>query len=105
METKFKVAELTKEMEKQNAIEELKGNFESHNRTIFAFIANEFRRYFNVEKGLDENNFKELISYVSNELHRLSKQENNIRKILGINSSDSIEEIVSNLLVSFYNNH
>ena len=105
MEAKLKASILSREMESQNLIEELKGNYELDKKKMLSFIANEFHQYYNVDKFYEEDFYQEVIHNVKKELQRLSTQEVNLRKILGISSLDSLENCVSHLFINLLNNH
>ncbi|OHT01538.1 hypothetical protein TRFO_31561 [Tritrichomonas foetus] len=104
-EARIKTLELAMSTQRQMELEEERSKLDEQKRQIYVFVAQQFRQLFQARELLNEDGFKSLISRCSDELNRLLKIEASLRRILGLNKGESIEDTVSNLLVSMYSNN
>lgn len=102
-EARVKTMELSFMTQKQMEIEEERSKIESQRRSIYAYVAVQFRPFFDVTTNfLSDEGFKSFVEKCSNELRRLTKTEAALRRLLGLHVNESIEDAVSQILVSIY---
>ncbi|EAX93605.1 hypothetical protein TVAG_427270 [Trichomonas vaginalis G3] len=80
-------------------LEEEKMRHESETRKIYTFVAEAFKSFFNPSASFNERNFKAVIEQVSDELVRLTKSDENIRRMLGASEKQTTEDAVAILLL------
>lgn len=93
---------LSQEMHYQSRIDEERANFNREKRKIIGFVAQQFRKFFDAHCELDDNSLRTTVNAVRDELDKYSKSDINIRKILMIGETDSVEDAVSKLVLSIY---
>lgn len=102
VETKLKAVSLSAETRANNLIEDLRTQFDIEKREIYSEVISNFRAFYDARKSLNEEGFKTLLHSVNTELARLTKQEAQIRRLLGLGPNESPETAISSLLVSLY---
>jgi hypothetical protein len=82
----------------ENRIGEFKLRCAAENQRIYAFAADQFRQFCDVSRHFDEREFRMLIARVKDELGRLTDAEVTVRKIIGGDPAQSIEDLVQQLV-------
>lgn len=98
IESKHKAAMIAQETEKQSHIEECKYQVENAKRELMAYVGLQFCSIFNAKEQIDASNFESFIQRLRRKFESLISEENNIRRMLSLNSEDSIESAISVLL-------
>jgi hypothetical protein len=96
--TRLKAVSLASETNCRNQIEEAKAQFELDKRRIFAAAANLFRQFYNPRNELNDAEFTRLLTRAAEELARSHGLELAIRRLLGIDLSESPEAAISKLI-------
>lgn len=104
VEAKISATRLSTEIECNNQIEDFKAQFEQEKRNIYGFVASSFRQFFSAKQQLDDFAFKQLIQRTSEELNKLMKADEGIRRLLGISTKESTEDAVAQYMLSMYHN-
>ena len=63
-----------------------------------AYVGLQFCSIFNAKEQIDASNFESFIQRLRRKFESLISEENNIRRMLSLNSEDSIESAISVLL-------
>ncbi|OHT06691.1 hypothetical protein TRFO_25146 [Tritrichomonas foetus] len=86
------------EAEFNSKIDEQRTNLENEKRKLFAFVADQFRQFFNPHDSLDENTFRCLVSKASSELIRLMSSDMAIRKMVGADVRQKTDDAVARII-------
>ncbi|KAK8834990.1 hypothetical protein M9Y10_016638 [Tritrichomonas musculus] len=100
---KMKACQIVTESSSKNTIADLQLQFYEEKRRIFSFAMKLFSTFYNSEKKIDEDVYKDTLTKASEALQKLMKQDDQIRKLLGITSNESVESNVSSILDKLYN--
>ena len=95
----MKATEISITTKAQIDIEIIKTSFSNEKRKLYAFFANNFNYLFDPTQKLTDDNFKKFVIKCSDEMQLLMKQEQSIRRLLGINQGENIEKAISSILV------
>ena len=68
----------------------------------FSMIANSFKSYFDPRRQMDDDYVQSILNEAASELDKLRKENVEVRKIMGIGESDSVQDAVAKLLLSAY---
>ena len=98
--TKLKALTLSSEMKIQNETENARLNFEQQKREIFHFAADVFKQFFDPRMQITESSFKTILQNVKARLDNSVKQEETIKRILGIIGNENIETALIRTLSS-----
>ena len=98
--TKLKAVSLSAETACHNKIDEVKSQCEVEKQQIYALAASLFRKYYDARKQLNKDEYDMLLRTVANELSRLAGQEANLRRLLGLDSTEPLDKAVSSLMMS-----
>jgi chromosome segregation ATPase len=102
LETKLKASELAMKMQSQAEIEEQRERIEREKREVLAMIANQFKQYYDPRNELDAHTVQQIVEKASGDLNRFVRQDTSLRKIVGIGSSDSLEEAMTTIVLAAY---
>lgn len=83
-------------------IEEQKHSWENEKRNIFSYLAQEFRTQFDASQSFNYQSFQNLINKIKQEILRYRKQENSIRKILRAKDNQTVEDVITDLVLSMH---
>lgn len=81
-------------------LESQKVKFENEKRKLFAFVADQFRQFFNPQDSLDETTIKAIITRASSELARLISSDFAIRKMVGADMQQRTDDAVAQLITN-----
>jgi regulator of replication initiation timing len=98
LSTRMKAMSLATEAKCHNQVEELKAKFELDKRKIFATAAERLRQFYNPRNELDDAEFARLMEIAASEITRLQTQELDIRKLLGIDRTESPDLSITRLI-------
>ncbi|OHT13771.1 hypothetical protein TRFO_15987 [Tritrichomonas foetus] len=98
IESKSKAAQIAQETQLQSQIEDSKWQIENAKREIMAYVGMQFSSLFNAKARIDESNFESFVHKLRKKFDDLISTENNLRHMLSLNSSDSVESAVSHLI-------
>ena len=87
-------------MKIQNETENARLNFEQQKREIFHFAADVFKQFFDPRMQITESSFKTILQNVKARLDNSVKQEETIKRILGIIGNENIETALIRTLSS-----
>ena len=99
LNSKMKATEISITTKAQIDTEIIKTSFSNEKRKLYAFFANNFNYLFDPTQKLTDDNFKKFVIKCSDEMQLLMKQEQSIRRLLGINQGENIEKAISSILV------
>ena len=102
IDTKLKAIELSSQIQIQSLTEQQNSKVELAKHEAFSMVANAFKRFFDPRNQLDEEYVQSLLERASSELDRLLKQDTDIRRIIGISNTDSIQDAIAKILMSAY---
>ena len=98
IESKSKAEQMIQEANYQSQIEDSKLEIENAKRDIMSYVALQFSSLFNTKAEIDSSNFEAFIQKLRYKFDKLITTDNNVRHMLSLNSSDSLEFAVSQLL-------
>ncbi|EAY15693.1 hypothetical protein TVAG_406070 [Trichomonas vaginalis G3] len=101
-ENQTKAIVLTTEMKCQSMIDEEKANSESEKRKIFAFVASQFKKFFDGRKTLDEETFKSIINGLKTDYDSVNDQLDGVRRLLGLSDDENPVDALSKLLLTMF---
>lgn len=87
----------------QNEIADLNSEFDKERKNLYFFIATTFKMFFDPKIEINLQTCKTISKKAAIELNRLSEQEKNLRKILGLAPAESLESSVTSLKLSLCN--
>ena len=99
---KLRACQLVSESNSKNQLADLQLQYYTEKRKLFAYAIHLFHNYYNNEKKIDENVFKDTLTKASDDLQKLSKQDKAVRQLLGITENESVETNLSTILMKFY---
>ena len=79
---------------------EARANLDSEKHDIFSFVCNEFRDNFDPSDPINERSFRKCILKTKDELTKLQKMENAVRKMVGAAPSQNTTDAVAKIIVS-----
>ncbi|OHT15879.1 hypothetical protein TRFO_13716 [Tritrichomonas foetus] len=98
--TKLKAITLSSEMKAQNETESIKINFEQQRREIFHFAAETFSQFFDPRVQITESSFKTILQNVRSRLDSSIRQEEAIKRVLGLVGNENIESVLNQIMSS-----
>ena len=82
-------------------MEASKARHENEKRSLYAFVADQFRQFFNPQDSLDETTIKAIITRASSELTRLASSDFAIRKMVGAEMQQRTDDAVAQLVTNY----
>lgn len=82
-------------------LEASKVRHENDKRKLFAFVADQFRQFFNPQDSLDETTVRAIITRASSELARLVSSDFAIRKMVGAEMQQRTDDAVAQLVTNY----
>lgn len=101
LESRCQAVSIQSEMKCQTLIEEMKAKHEEEKTKLCSFVIKHFKELFDGRQYVDVSCMKQIVELASSEYHRLLMSDESIRRLLGIGMSESTEDAVSKLLLSF----
>jgi chromosome segregation ATPase len=98
MTTKLRAVELASDTRSHNQIEDTKANFEQQKRNIYAAVVVAFQGFYDGKRELDEHEFQNVLARAQGEMGRLAAQDLKLKRLLGLDVDESIEDAISELL-------
>ena len=80
-------------------INDVKTKADDEKRKLIAIAATEFSQFFDASETIDERSFKALIVHAKDELERLTKSDNAIRRMINITGKQTTDDAVAQLLM------
>ena len=102
MESAQKAKILAIETQCNNRIEEAQAKFENEQRTMCAFVADNFRSFHNPCQQLDCASIRFMLEKVRDELQRLRKSDREIRQMLGAFDGQNTQDAVARYLLDHH---
>lgn len=99
---KLRACQLVNESNSKNQLADLQLQYYTEKRKIITFAIHLFHNYYNSEKKIDEDVYKETLTKANDDLQKLSKQDKVVRELLGITNNESVEVNLSTILMKLY---
>ena len=77
-----------------------RNNWEKEKRSIYSFVAEEFREYYDPGMSIDKESFRLLVEKVKAEMKRMVLMERKIRSLVGAEGKQQTEEAVAQIILS-----
>jgi chromosome segregation ATPase len=78
---------------------EAKSRSEGEKRSLFAFVAEQFRQFCDVSQNLNEGNFRDLVIRVKQEFASLLEMEVALRRLTNTTQNQSVQEAVEQIVI------
>lgn len=101
-EAKLKTLELSLTTQRQMDLEDERARLEEEKRKIYGLMASNFHNLFDARQQLNDAGYKAFVEKCATEMAKLARQDANLRRLLGLGSTESIEDAVQKLLISLY---
>lgn len=101
-EAKLKTLELSLTTQRQMDLEDERARLEEEKRKIYGLMASNFHNLFDARQQLNDAGYKAFVEKCATEMSKLVRQDANLRRLLGLGASESIEDAVQKLLLSLY---
>lgn len=70
---------------------------------LMSYVGLQFPTYYNIEESFNETSFANFLKVIKEKFEKLLETEKNLRRLLSLNSNQSIEHVVSLLLLDTRN--
>lgn len=97
-DAKLRSLKQSSQMNTQNEIESMKMKCEEQKRSWYLLAADAFKQFFDPQIQMSDTAYKDLLKDAKNQLESLIKQDESIRRILGIMGNDNIEIFLKELM-------
>ena len=101
IESRCQASTIQTEMKCQSIIEEANRKHEEETTKLCSYVIKHFKELFDGRQFVDVSCMKQVVELASTEYHRLLASDESIRRLLGLAVSESTEDAVSKLLLSF----
>lgn len=101
-ENQTKAVVLTTEMKFQSLIDDERSRFETEKRNLFAYFASKFNNLFDGRKPLDDETFKNLVSYLHKDYSQKRDELDGVKRLLGLDEKDNSVDSLSKLLMTMF---
>jgi chromosome segregation ATPase len=98
LETRMRASELAKSVNYQSELDNLEMRVEKAKREVIGRVSSEFASLVRDER-LNEENFGYLLKRIKEEFERLSLEDRNVRRLLGLRHGDSVEDELCRVLL------
>lgn len=99
-ESHYKTEMLSKETEYNSVIDSYKQKINEIKKNMIYLVASHFCILFNTNENLNEDNFDVFLKNISEKFKELIRQDISIRKLLHLDSKQSISEAISSMLLT-----
>ena len=101
-EAKLKTLELSLTTQRQMDLEDERARLEEEKRKIYGVMASNFHNLFDARQQLNDAGYKAFVEKCAAEMTKLARQDANLRRLLGLGATESVEDAVQKLLLSLY---
>ena len=102
IDNKINSVKLSDEIEYERKIEAIQEQLKNEKKKIISLIIKNFHDKIDPRKPLNEESIETALSTINIELNNYRAVDSSLRKLLGLNSKESITEAIEHILVSFY---
>ena len=99
-ESTTKTAILNAETNYNSRLEEMRSKYETDKRRLYAFVADNFKQFFNPHENIDDRSFKSIISRARDELSHHIQSDLAIRRLVGAASHQKTDDAVAQVLMN-----